>query len=92
MVPTPAKNDSSLLVIISTMPHGLHWAIQKSNVNLHQLLSCLPTWQNWWKLQVKLEFSIQNWGKLQVKLEFCQVGNAAIVTRFYFHCQCHGQV
>ncbi len=35
----------------------------------------LPTWQNWGKLQVKLEFSIQNWGKLQVKLEFCQVGN-----------------
>ena len=34
----------------------------------------LPTWQNWGKLQVKLEFSIQNWGKLQVKLEFCHVG------------------
>ena len=30
-------------------------------------------WQNWGKLQVKLELSIQNWGKLQVKLEFCQV-------------------
>ena len=34
----------------------------------------VPTWQNWGKLQVKLEFSIQNWGKLQVKLEFCHVG------------------
>ncbi len=33
-----------------------------------------PTWQNWGKSQVKLEFSIQNWGKLQVKLEFCHVG------------------
>ncbi len=33
-----------------------------------------PTWQNWGKFQVKLEFSIQNWGKLQVKLTFCQVG------------------
>ncbi len=31
-------------------------------------------WQNWGKLQVKPEFSIQNWGKLQVKLEFCHVG------------------
>ncbi len=34
----------------------------------------LPMWQNWGKLQVKLEFYIQNWGKLQVKLEFYQVG------------------
>ncbi len=33
-------------------------------------------WQNWVKLQVKLEFSIQNWGKLQVKLEFSQVGQS----------------
>ena len=33
-----------------------------------------PTWQNWGKLQVKPEFSMNNWGKLQVKLEFCQVG------------------
>ncbi len=36
-------------------------------------MSFLPTWQNWGKLQVKLEFSIQNWGKLQVKLKFCHV-------------------
>ncbi len=34
----------------------------------------MPTWQNWGKLQVKLEFSIPNWGKLRVKLEFCKVG------------------
>ncbi len=37
----------------------------------------LPTWQNWGKLQVKLEFSIQNWGKLQVKLEFCHMGSVS---------------
>ena len=42
----------------------------------------LPTWQNWGKLQVKLEFSIQNWGKLQVKLEFYQVGKTARKKKF----------
>ena len=34
-----------------------------------------PKWQNWDKLQVKLEFSIQNLGKIRVKLEFCHVGS-----------------
>ena len=33
----------------------------------------IHTWQNWGKLQVKLEFSIQDCGKLQVTLEFCHV-------------------
>ncbi len=38
------------------------------------LFSSPLMWQNWEKLQVKLEFSIQKWGKLKLKLEFCPFG------------------
>ncbi len=48
-----------------------------------------PTWQNWGKLQVKLEFSIQNWGKLQVKLGFCHVG---LCQTFSFYPVVHLQI
>ena len=37
-------------------------------------VNTVPTWQNWRKLHVKLEFSIQNWEKIQAKLVICNVG------------------
>ncbi len=42
--------------------------LSKKSEFLDVFTALQPTWQNWGKLQVKLESSIQNWGKLQAKL------------------------
>ncbi len=36
--------------------------LEDDDLYFRKLVFYIPTWQNWGKIQVKLEFSIQNWG------------------------------